>query len=94
MDFSGRFAGRSRSQIAHAIGPQQTELLRQFFGKGVRGAQAAEQTFSIPHGLTRATLEAYHEIARRTIEEGQDRLGVQRLRLRLVERALTEMSIS
>jgi hypothetical protein len=90
FDFSERFVGQSRGEIAQTIGVQQTRLLRQFFGSGVRGAQAADEHFKVPPGLMRESLEAYHEIARRTIESGQDQLGVQRIRLRLVERALRE----
>ena len=72
LDYSERFAGRSRGEIAQALGRQQTQLLRQFFGSGLRGAQAASDDFRVPPELTRESLEAYHEIARRTIQAGQD----------------------
>jgi hypothetical protein len=92
FDFAGRFQGRSRREIAQDIGPEQVRLLRQFLGSGVGGARAAADNFRIPAGLTRETLEAYHEIARRTIKAGQDYLGVQRLRLALIEKALPTMN--
>jgi hypothetical protein len=91
FDFSDRFQSLTRGEIAKCIGPDQVHLLRQFFGTGLAGAQVASQQFQVPAALKRESLEAYHEIARRVIMAGQDGLGVQRLRLRLVERALELM---
>jgi hypothetical protein len=88
VDFSDLFAGLSNNEIARGIGAEQTRLLRDFFGQGVEGARSAEQQFSVPAGLVKASLVAYHEIARRTISERRDTLGVQRRRIALVERAL------
>ena len=83
-----RYRSLTRQGIAQGIGPHQTQLLRDFFGQGVEGAEARMRDFRIPEGLSRETLERYLEIARRTIEEGLDTSGVQQRRNELVERAL------
>lgn len=86
-----RYRALTRGGIARGIGPHQTQLLRDFFGSGVEGAEAKMRDFRVPDGLSRETLERYLGIARRTIEEGLDTAGVQRRRSELVERALDEM---
>lgn len=86
---AGSYAGLTNAQIARQlIGAEQTALLRTFFGTGLRGAAARAAAFEIPAGLTRASLLAYAEIARRVIAAGADTLGVQAARLQLIERAL------
>lgn len=81
----------SQSDIANRIEPSQRELLREFFGRSLQGARHREENFTIPVGLKRLTLEQYYEIARRTIRAGKDIQGVQRIRLRLAERALGQL---
>ena len=54
-----------------------TQLLREFFKTG-----------KLPEGLTRQHLEAYREIAKRTIEQGRDTIGQQAVRLKQIEKAL------
>ena len=91
FNFASRFAGLTNGQISRGIASWQRDCLKEFFGSGVEGAEATLRNFKIPEGMARETLERYHEIARRQIKRGLDPLGVQRLRLRLVERALREM---
>ena len=62
--------------------------MKRFLGQSVEGAEARLRDFGVPSGLTRDTLETYAEIARRTVIAGRDVLGVQQLRLELIERAL------
>lgn len=81
-----------RGQIAKLITKEDTKLLGQFFGQGKRGALKELKEFYIPAGLTRETLERYAEIARRAINAGQDKSGVQADRLALIERALNEVT--
>ncbi len=86
---AGPYAGLTNAQIAQqVIGTEQTALLRVFFGTSLRGAAARAAAFELPAGLTRASLLAYAEIARRVIAAGTDTLGVQAARLELIERAL------
>jgi len=87
------FGGQPRLDIAKSIDFDQKSFLRAFFGVGYRGAISVACAFQAPPGLTRQTLEQYHEIARQTIQEGQDSSCVQSVRLCLVERALSELSI-
>jgi hypothetical protein len=86
---AGQLATMTNAQIAQqVIGAQQTALLRTFFGTSLRGAAARAAAFELPAGLTRTSLLAYAEIARRVIAAGNDTLGVQAARLQLIERAL------
>ncbi len=86
---AGQLATLTNSQIAQQIiGAEQTALLRTFFGTSLRGAAARAAAFELPAGLTRASLLAYAELARRAIAAGKDTLGVQAVRLQLIERAL------
>lgn len=87
-----KFINLTRGEIARKfISPEQKDLLEEFFGTGLQGAKFRLMNFFIPKGLLRASLEAYQEIARRTIEEKLDKHGVQALRLQLVEKALAEI---
>lgn len=67
------------------------KLLRDFFGTGLKGAQDREACFKIPAGLTREILLEYRRVAVRVIEAGKDGAGVQAARLKLIDRALSEM---
>ena len=84
-----RFGGVSTRDLARGMGPHQTELLRRFFGSRLAGARERRANFRIPDGLNKEALERYLELARRQVARGRN--GVQRLRLRLVERALDLM---
>ncbi len=65
--------------------------LREFFGKGLRGAQERAANFRVPEGLTPDALQNYATIARDAIARGADRAGTQAARLQLVERAFEAM---
>jgi len=84
-----RFGGVPTRDVAQGMGRHQTELLRLFFGSDLRGALERRANFRIPDGLNKEALERYRELARRQIARGRN--GVQRLRLRLVDRALDLM---
>jgi hypothetical protein len=87
-----KFDSLTRGEIARKfISRAQKELLEEFFGQGVEGAQARIKDFRLPNGLTRETLEAYQEIAERVIAEGIDTIGVQALRLELTKKALAQI---
>jgi hypothetical protein len=81
------YAGKTAAEINKIIGPQQRQLLRDFFGTGLKGARQRAGNFNVPQGLNRQTLEAYEELARRAINSGADKAGVQAARLELLERA-------
>ncbi len=84
-----KFANLSRGEIARKfISREQKNLLEEFFGAGRQGAEHRLANFFVPAGLKIESLEAYREIAKRTIEERLDKQGVQALRLQLVEMAL------
>jgi len=74
-----------------AISTGERQLLRQFFGQGVKGAEQRAANFEIPEGLGRQTLEKYAQVARSAIEKGIDKTGVQAARLKLIERALEHL---
>jgi hypothetical protein len=57
----------------------------------MEGAQRALETGEVPVGLTRQTLMVAKEIARRAIERGIDKGGVQAARLKIVEEALKKV---
>jgi hypothetical protein len=84
-DFSARFIGLSNGEINQTIASEQRVLLRKWFGRGPAGRGRSEEA---PSGLTRETLEAYHEIARRTIAEGKDPMGTQQMRLKRIDEEL------
>jgi len=87
-----RFANLTRGEIARKfISRKQKDLPEEFFGRGVEGANTRLVKFYVPNGLTQDALEAYQEIAERTIAENLDKNGVQTLRLQLVEKALAEI---
>ena len=87
-----QFEGLTRGEIARKfIDARQNKLLNEFFGAGANGAKQRLTDFVVPNGLTPIALEAYGEIARRTIAENLDTQGVQVLRLQLIERALDEL---
>ncbi len=87
-----KFANLTRGEIARKfISPERRNLFEEFFGRGLQGAKNRSKNFIVPKTLTAESLEAYAEIARRTIEEKLDKKGVQALRLQLVEKALAEL---
>ena len=89
---SDKFADLTRGEIARKfISRRQKVLLEEFFGTGLKGAEFRLTNFIVPNGMEIQSLEAYWEIARRTIGEKLDKQGVQALRLHLVEMALTEI---
>lgn len=73
--------------------PKETEALCRFFGTSVEGAKAALQNFQMTQGITRDLLLRYKTIAEIAIEKGKDGLGVQALRLQLIQRALAELAM-
>ncbi len=57
----------------------------------MQGAQRALQSGEVPAGLTRQSLLVYKELAQRAIERGADKLGVQAVRLKIIEEALKKL---
>ncbi len=90
-EFLASLDSLSRKEIAKEISKEQVEKLGEFFGDSLQGVRDRLQDFSLPKGLTRESLLRYKVIAEKTIAEGRDKLGVQKLRLELVERALREL---
>lgn len=85
---SDRFAGQSNDALNRQIGDTQRVLLRRLFGRSVKGARASMERLVIPDGLTDETLQIYAELARRAIVAGKDTLGVQAMRLQVIEAIL------
>jgi hypothetical protein len=83
-----RFDGINNRALNKRIGAEQRDLLREFFGADLEGAEERMQNFQVPEGLDRRTLEMYGEIARRRIAADRDDTGVQDLRFKLVLKAL------
>ena len=99
-DAPRKWPGRETIPIRSAFGldrplegmaPEQKQMLRGFFGRGRDGALLMAGTFRVPAGLTRDSLERYHELARRWIVAGKDKNCSQVARFCLIERALAEM---
>lgn len=90
-NFKDEFAHFSNVEInQNVIGIYQRRLLQSWFGRGADGARAAHGK-TLPSDLDVVSLRAYHEIARRQIEDGHDHQGTQRERLDLIEEALEEL---
>src|SRR5205807_4027387 len=75
--------GISIQQLNGIIRGTQKQLLNKLFGQGMEGAQRALEIGEVPAGLTRQTLMVAREIARRAIERGIDKGGVQAARLKI-----------
>lgn len=87
FNFSAQFSKLTNNEIAtKIIGAKQTQLLTEWFGRGVRVFRAGE----MPEGISLETLRAYHELARRALENTGD--IVQSGRLQLIEDAIRAMS--
>lgn len=84
-------SGLSIQQLNTIIRGTQKQLLNKLFGQGMPGAQQALQSGQVPAGLTRETLMVAREIARRAIERGIDKGGVQAARLKIIEEALKKV---
>jgi hypothetical protein len=91
LDSAAPYFRYSTGQLNQLIGNAQRELLKDFFGQGEQGALSRLENLDVPSGLTRQTLEAYKEAAVRVVQRGPGAPGfqVQRLRLQLVEKALS-----
>jgi RHS repeat-associated protein len=87
----GSLAGLSIQQLSGLIRGTQKQLLERLFGQGIEGAQRALATGEVPAGLTRQALLVYKEIAKRAIEKGIDKGGVQAARLKIIEQALRKI---
>lgn len=93
FNFSSNYAGQSTAQINQGMAAGQRDLLKQLFGNSVAGARQAWQSGRVPDGLTNDTLMRYHEIARQAIAAGNDTLGVQMMRIQIIERILRERGL-
>jgi RHS repeat-associated protein len=91
LNSASPFFRYTTGQLNQIIGTGQRELLKEFFGQGQQGALSKLETFEVPSGLTQRTLEVYKDAAERVVQRGPGAPGfeVQRLRLQLVERALS-----
>jgi RHS repeat-associated protein len=82
------------AEAAKALSSAENAGLRALFGRGPQGAQAVLQqlaegeTFALPEGVSRATLETYQQIAQSAIDRGIDTQGTQALRLQIIEQLL------
>jgi hypothetical protein len=84
-----RLSQLTRNQLNKLMGSSQRGLIGKWFGNSVAGAQKALEGPADPGSeISNETLQIYRQLALRSIAVGKDTLGVQALRLRLVERAL------
>jgi hypothetical protein len=90
--FEPEFRSLTNAEInRNHIGPDQRRLLRAWFGVGLSGARSGNAA-PVPFGLTAHALRAYHEIARRLIATGNDPVGTQAERVKLIEQALDALN--
>lgn len=73
------------------IGPEQTRLLRDLFGSGMKGAEEAAENPSRPAGLTDEAIGAYRELANRAVSNYEQTgsaaaAALQKARLELLKR--------
>ncbi len=68
--------------------PEENAGLRKLFGRGLKGAKdtLGRDTIEIPEGVTSGTLERYKEIAEDAIARGRDKTGVQKERIKIIDR--------
>ncbi len=88
INFAARFEGLGRLQLSKFFadpGSSETKIFQNALGTGVEGAKRALQMVR-PEGLKDVTLQAYHETARRVLEQGPNE--VQALRLQVMEKWL------
>jgi hypothetical protein len=87
-----RLSSLTRGQLGRMISESQRTALKKLFGTGPEGARKSLASLRaggrLPEGLTRKTLEIYREVARKTIADGDDLIGTQAERLKLIEEAL------
>jgi len=81
-------------QLNNLIGSAQRELLKDLLGQGKPGALSRLANFKLPPGITKETLQLYKEAAVRVVQRGPGAPGyeVQKLRLEIVEKALSLLS--
>jgi RHS repeat-associated protein len=89
----GRFLADESGALNKPFTPEESQLLRDLFGKNVLGAQnlldrLAQGQVNLPPGLTQQVLQRYADIAQRYIDAGRDTLGVQALRLQALKQLL------
>ena len=72
----------------NALEPEQRNALNKWMGTGVKGAENAGDP---PPGLTRDTIEKYGNVIRSNLARGAKDNGVMRERLKVVDRALSQM---
>lgn len=58
----------SKEELKNLIGPEQTIILRNLFGSGMKGAEEALKNNLRPIGLKDSAIDAYRELAIRAIE--------------------------
>ena len=68
--------------------PEENAGLRKLFGRGLKGAEdtLGRETIEIPEGVTSGTLKRYKEIAEDAIARGRDKTGVQKERIKIIDR--------
>jgi RHS repeat-associated protein len=81
-------------QLNNLIGSSQRGLLKDLLGQGKPGALSRLADFKLPPGITKETLQLYKEAAVRVVQRGPGAPGyeVQKLRLEIVEKALSLLS--
>jgi len=87
----GGLGSLTKEELKALIGPEQTKLLRELFGSGMKGAEKAAENLSRPAGLTDQALGAYKELANRALGEYEQAgkaagAALQRARLELLRR--------
>lgn len=78
---AGTYGIESTNALNQAIGASQRKLLTQIF-----------ETGDSPEGLSQRTLQIYKDIAQRAIAAGKDNVGVQAVRLKIIDEALKVLS--
>jgi RHS repeat-associated protein len=84
----------TNGQLNQLIGNAQRQLLKELFGQGKEAAASRLANFRLPPGITKETLEIYKEAAVRVVQRGPGAPGyeIQKLRLEIVEKALSMLS--
>jgi len=88
VDATRPLANVAKEELLSRLNPK---ALRELFGQGRKGAEAALNNLPHVEGITKDVLEAYKEIAYRQIEKGFDSSGVHAARIRIIEQMLGRM---
>ena len=79
--------------MASKFTPEEHDGLTELFGVGLKDAEdrLEDDPIVMPDGVTKDALERYREIAEDAIQKGKDKTGVQKKRLEIIDKLLSQL---